>query len=150
MRFWDLVLHLRLHWQVMLAPLFLWGFVLAAGDNARNLITLEFWLVFFIFHVMFYGGATALNSYYDQDEGDPPDRLARAIAEANTVIYAEGQEQDPPVIMATTVVVAVLRGRLEAKHGLDVIDRRKMGEYAVFRGVELAAALNRLPTLRTK
>ncbi len=65
----DLLLHLRLHWQVMLAPLFLWGFVLAAGDNARALITLEFWLVFFIFHVLFYGGATALNSYYDQDEG---------------------------------------------------------------------------------
>jgi 1,4-dihydroxy-2-naphthoate octaprenyltransferase len=65
----DLLLHLRLHWQVMLAPLFLWGFVLAAGENARSLITLEFWLVFFIFHVLFYGGATALNSYYDQDEG---------------------------------------------------------------------------------
>jgi 4-hydroxybenzoate polyprenyltransferase len=65
----DLLLHLRLHWQVMLAPLFLWGFVLAAGENARALITPEFWLVFFIFHVLFYGGATALNSYYDQDEG---------------------------------------------------------------------------------
>jgi 1,4-dihydroxy-2-naphthoate octaprenyltransferase len=65
----DLLLHLRLHWQVMLAPLFLWGSVLAAGENARALITLEFWLVFFIFHVLFYGGATALNSYYDQDEG---------------------------------------------------------------------------------
>ena len=65
----DLLLHLRLHWQVMLAPLFLWGFVLAAGEDARALITPEFWLVFFIFHVLFYGGATALNSYYDQDEG---------------------------------------------------------------------------------
>ena len=52
----DLLLHLRLHWQVMLAPLFLWGFVLAAGDNARALITAEFWLVFFVFHVqlLFY------------------------------------------------------------------------------------------------
>jgi 4-hydroxybenzoate polyprenyltransferase len=74
----DLVLHLRLHWQVMLAPLFLWGFVLSAGTRALELITPRFWLVFFIFHVLFYGGATALNSYYDQDEGpvgglwDPP------------------------------------------------------------------------------
>jgi 4-hydroxybenzoate polyprenyltransferase len=74
----DLLLHLRLHWQVMLAPLFLWGFVLAAGARAPELITPRFWLVFFIFHVLFYGGATALNSYYDQDEGpvgglwDPP------------------------------------------------------------------------------
>ena len=32
--------------------------------------------------------------------------------------------------------------------GLDVIDSRKMGDYAMFRRLELAAALNRLPTLR--
>jgi serine/threonine protein phosphatase PrpC len=57
-----------------------------------------------------YAVSTIISSYYEQDEGDPPDRLARAIAEANNVIFAEGQEQDPPVIMATTVVAAVLRG----------------------------------------
>lgn len=57
----------------MLAPLFLWGFLLAGGQvNAR------FGVLFGIFHVLFYGGATALNSYYDRDEGpiggmwDPP------------------------------------------------------------------------------
>jgi predicted ABC-class ATPase len=33
---------------------------------------------------------------------------------------------------------------------LDVLDRRLMGDYAVFRGLELAAALNRLPTLRVQ
>ncbi len=33
-------------------------------------------------------------------------------------------------------------------YGLDVIDPRRMGDYARFRKVELAAALNRLPTLR--
>jgi 4-hydroxybenzoate polyprenyltransferase len=65
----DLILHLRLQWQVLLAPLFLWGFLLAAGPRAPELITPQFWLVFFIIHVLFYGGATALNSYYDQDEG---------------------------------------------------------------------------------
>jgi predicted ABC-class ATPase len=32
--------------------------------------------------------------------------------------------------------------------GLDVIDPRRMGDYALFRRLELAAALNRLPTLR--
>jgi serine/threonine protein phosphatase PrpC len=58
-----------------------------------------------------YAVSTIIGSYYEQEDGDPPDRLARAIAEANSVIYAEGQEQNPPVIMATTVVVAVLRGR---------------------------------------
>ncbi len=86
----DLLLHLRLHWQVMLAPLFLWGFVLAAGASAPELVTPQFWLVLFIFHVLFYGGATALNSYYDQDEGpvgglwEPPqvtrDLLVFAVA----------------------------------------------------------------------
>lgn len=73
-----LFLHLRLHWQLMLAPLFFWGFLLSAGDDASALLTPRFWLVFAIFHILFYGGATALNSYYDQDEGpvgglwDPP------------------------------------------------------------------------------
>jgi 4-hydroxybenzoate polyprenyltransferase len=75
---WDLILHLRLHWQLMLLPIFLWGFLLAGGKAAAGLISARFWLVLFIFHVMFYGGATAMNSYYDQDEGpvgglwDPP------------------------------------------------------------------------------
>jgi 4-hydroxybenzoate polyprenyltransferase len=69
MRLKDLLLHLRLYWQVMLLPLFLWGFLLAAGEAAVSLISARFWLVLFIFHVLFYGGATALNSYYDQDEG---------------------------------------------------------------------------------
>jgi 1,4-dihydroxy-2-naphthoate octaprenyltransferase len=74
----DLFLHFRLHWQVMLLPLFLWGFLLAAGPNATGLISARFWLVVAVFYVLFYGGATALNSYYDQDEGpvgglwDPP------------------------------------------------------------------------------
>ena len=58
-----------------------------------------------------YAVSTIISSYYELDEGSPSDRLARAIAEANNVIYAEGQEQDPPVIMATTVVAAVIRER---------------------------------------
>ena len=60
----DLFLHLRLHWQLLLSPLFLWGFLLSGGKAGP-----KFWLVFFVFHVLFYGGATALNSYYDQDDG---------------------------------------------------------------------------------
>ncbi len=64
MKLGDMILHLRLHWQVLLSPLFLWGFLLSGGEpNAR------LWAVLLIFHVLFYGGATALNSYYDQDEG---------------------------------------------------------------------------------
>ena len=53
----------------MLAPLFLWGFVPAAGARALELIAPRFWLVFFIFHALFYGGATALKSHYGEDEG---------------------------------------------------------------------------------
>jgi len=75
----DLFLHLRLHWQLLLSPLFLWGFLLSGGK-----IGLRFWLAFSVFHVLFYGGATALNSYYDQDQGpvgglwDPP-QATRAL-----------------------------------------------------------------------
>jgi len=58
-----------------------------------------------------YAVSTIIGSYYEQEEGDPAERLARAIAEANNVIYAEGHGQDEPEVMATTVVVAVIRGR---------------------------------------
>lgn len=58
-----------------------------------------------------YAVSTIISSYYEQEKGDPPDRLARAIAEANQVIYAEGQDQETPRTIATTVVAAVIRGR---------------------------------------
>lgn len=57
-----------------------------------------------------YAVSTIISSYYEQADGEPPERLARAIAEANAMIFAEGQGQDRPAIMATTVVAAVLRG----------------------------------------
>ncbi len=58
-----------------------------------------------------YAVSTIISSYFEQEEGEPGERLARAIAEANNVIFAEGQGADKPHIMATTVVVAVIRGR---------------------------------------
>ena len=60
----DLFIHLRLHFQLLLAPIFLWGFYLAGGA-----FSLDFWLAFVAFHVFLYGGTTAFNSYYDRDEG---------------------------------------------------------------------------------
>ncbi|MCD4686963.1 MAG: protein phosphatase 2C domain-containing protein, partial [Anaerolineae bacterium] len=59
-----------------------------------------------------YAVSTVLRAYFDPeyDEPDPATRLARAIVEANTVIYEEGQSQDPPTTMATTIVAAVIRG----------------------------------------
>lgn len=74
-----LLLHLRLNWQLMLMPIFLWGFFLSGGE-----VDARFWVVLFVFHVLFYGGSTAFNSYYDQDEGPvgglwSPPRPTRAL-----------------------------------------------------------------------
>ncbi len=63
-RYRSLFLHLRLNWQLMLMPIFLWGFFLSGGE-----VGFDFWLGLFVFHVMFYGGSVAFNSYYDRDEG---------------------------------------------------------------------------------
>jgi len=60
----DLFIHLRLHFQLLLAPIFLWGFTLS-----ETAIDLRFWLGFVAFHLCLYGGTTAFNSYYDRDEG---------------------------------------------------------------------------------
>ena len=58
------LLHLRLHFQLILSGIFLWGYLLAGGvPNARGLFG------FILFHVLLYGGATTVNAYYDQDDG---------------------------------------------------------------------------------
>ncbi|MCP4537926.1 MAG: UbiA family prenyltransferase [Chloroflexi bacterium] len=85
-----MILHLRLHWQVLLSPLFLWGFLLSGGEMSTRL-----WVVLLIFHVLFYGGATALNSYYDQDEGpigglwNPP-QVTRDLLVFSVTVQAVG------------------------------------------------------------
>ncbi len=60
----DLLIHLRLNFQIILAPIFLWGFVLAGGAWGWRLI-----VGFLAVHIGLYGGVTALNSYYDRDTG---------------------------------------------------------------------------------
>jgi 4-hydroxybenzoate polyprenyltransferase len=58
------VLHLRLTFNVVLAPLFVWGaFVSDSVPSWR------FWVGFLSFHVFLYGGTNMFNSYYDRDEG---------------------------------------------------------------------------------
>lgn len=59
------VRHLRLGFNVLLAPIFLWGVLLAGGTLDRP----EVWAGFVAFHVFLYGGANAFNSFYDRDEG---------------------------------------------------------------------------------
>jgi 4-hydroxybenzoate polyprenyltransferase len=59
------VRHLRLPFNVLLTPIFLWGAWWAGGfvDPLRALVA---WVAL---HVFLYGGTNALNSYYDRDEG---------------------------------------------------------------------------------
>jgi 4-hydroxybenzoate polyprenyltransferase len=60
----DLLIHLRLHFQLLLAPVYLWGWLVAGGGlSAQGL------LGFVAFHFFLYSGATAFNSYYDRDVG---------------------------------------------------------------------------------
>ncbi len=71
----SLLAHLRLHYQLLLAPVFLWGYLLsgsrlgAVAGQLRIDGTWDFWIAFAAFHIFLYGGATAFNSYYDRDEG---------------------------------------------------------------------------------
>jgi 4-hydroxybenzoate polyprenyltransferase len=67
----TLLVHLRLPFQLLLAPVFLWGWLLAGDAEADSAPGLgwTFLLAFVAFHVFLYGGATAFNSYYDRDEG---------------------------------------------------------------------------------
>jgi 4-hydroxybenzoate polyprenyltransferase len=60
----NLLVHLRLPFQLTLAPFMLWG---AAVSHAR--LSLRFALAFVVLQVCFYGGTTAFNSHYDRDEG---------------------------------------------------------------------------------
>ena len=60
----TLLVHLRLPFQILLAPVFLWGWLLAGGGLTASVL-----LGFVAFHVFLYGGVTAFNSYYDRDEG---------------------------------------------------------------------------------
>ncbi|MFQ5921467.1 MAG: UbiA family prenyltransferase [Anaerolineales bacterium] len=60
----DLLAHLRLHFQLLLAPIFLWGYFLSGVRAPAG-----FWLGFVSFHIFLYGGITAFNSYYDRDQG---------------------------------------------------------------------------------
>ena len=60
---------LRLPYQFQLGPLFLWGFWLGGGSFDSWYEFGRFAAVFLIFHVGAFGGLTALNSFYDRDEG---------------------------------------------------------------------------------
>jgi 4-hydroxybenzoate polyprenyltransferase len=56
--------HLRLHFQLLLAPIFLWAWLLSGGGWGWRIA-----LAFVALHVFLYGGTTAFNSYFDRDRG---------------------------------------------------------------------------------
>jgi hypothetical protein len=58
-----------LPYQWQLAPIFVWGFLLSGGRCDRPKEFLSFLLIFLAFHIGCFGGLTALNSFYDQDDG---------------------------------------------------------------------------------
>jgi 1,4-dihydroxy-2-naphthoate octaprenyltransferase len=57
--------HLRLHFNALLSPIYLWGVLLGGG----HLGELRVWLGYLSIHLFLYGGTTAFNSFYDRDEG---------------------------------------------------------------------------------
>jgi predicted ABC-class ATPase len=67
--------------------------------------------------------------------------IGQALYYARTK-YMDGRRALPEIL---SLVMADID-----RAGLDIIDHRRMGDYAVFRRLELAAALNRLPTLQVK
>jgi 4-hydroxybenzoate polyprenyltransferase len=56
--------HLRVPFQITLAPIFLWGYFVSGERPAWRLIP-----TFIAFHFFLYTGITAYNSYFDRDEG---------------------------------------------------------------------------------
>jgi 1,4-dihydroxy-2-naphthoate octaprenyltransferase len=60
----SLFVHLRLHFQLLLAPVYLWGWLVAGGGLSLPIV-----LGFIALHVFLYSGATAFNSYFDRDVG---------------------------------------------------------------------------------
>lgn len=59
------VRHLRLPFNLLLSPIYLWGVLLAGGSLRET----GFWLGYLSLHLFLYGGTTAFNSYFDKDEG---------------------------------------------------------------------------------
>ncbi|MDZ7706369.1 MAG: UbiA family prenyltransferase [Trueperaceae bacterium] len=63
--------HLRLPFNVLLTPIYLYGILIASGATgvSEPLSDPAVWLGWLSLHLFLYGGTTAFNSYYDRDEG---------------------------------------------------------------------------------
>ncbi len=83
--------HLRLPFNLLLSPVYLWGVLLAGGHAGEGRI----WLGYLAVHLFLYGGTTAFNSYYDRDEGpvggmlEPP-AVSRGLLPFSLAVQALG------------------------------------------------------------
>jgi len=78
----NFFIHLRLKFNLLLVPLFLFGVFVSKGSFGGY----QFWLEFFCLHVCLYGGANSLNSYYDRDDG-PIGGLEKPPIISESVLY---------------------------------------------------------------
>ncbi|HEV7662402.1 MAG TPA: UbiA family prenyltransferase [Chloroflexota bacterium] len=86
----TLLVHLRLHFQLLLAPVYLWGWLIAGGGTAAPVL-----VGFVSFHAFLYSGATAFNSYYDRDVGpvgglEHPPSVVQALLPFSLAVQAFG------------------------------------------------------------
>ena len=86
----SLFVHLRLHFQLLLAPVYLWGWLIAGGELSVKVL-----LGFVAFHGFLYSGATAFNSSYDRDVGpvgglEHPPRVTAALLPFSLAVQAIG------------------------------------------------------------
>jgi 4-hydroxybenzoate polyprenyltransferase len=86
----SLFVHLRLHFQLLLAPVFLWGWLIAGGGLSPGVL-----LGFVAFHAFLYSGVTAFNSYYDRDVGpvgglEHPPQVVPALLPFSLAVQAIG------------------------------------------------------------
>lgn len=85
------LVHLRLGFNLLLTPIYLWGVILAGGSPTDP----RFWLGFLALHLFLYGGTTAFNSYYDRDEGPiggllRPPPVDRGLLRFSLIVQALG------------------------------------------------------------
>ena len=82
--------HLRLPFNLMLAPIYLYGATTGAASAgvARPLADPAFWIAFASLHLFLYGGTTAFNSYYDRDEGPIGGMLAPPAVDAGLLPFS--------------------------------------------------------------
>jgi 4-hydroxybenzoate polyprenyltransferase len=76
--------HLRLGFNLLLTPIYLWGALLAGGELWSG----AFWLGYFALHVFLYGGTTAFNSYYDRDDGPIGGMLEPPAVDRGLLIFS--------------------------------------------------------------